>query len=195
MSEQRRKTRIRSIDAIDQDLKDAKTTLNLLERLTEENNNPQTGTFSENESPTLIRNCTHAIILHLTKTLEEPPKNPKKETYNLESLINHLCHDDDKTTLRAECHRIRGNKVYGKLVEYRHNIIAHRNIEYGGFQAIEKAFVECKDYLLRNKKRIGELVDKINMLQMDIASSRNKKLGLPSNVSVVKIIVEGPPSS
>ena len=133
MSEQRREAQIRLNDAIDQDLTDAKTTLNLLERLTQQNDHPQDSLFSSKELETLIRNCVHALILHLTKTMEKPTRNPnpKKEKYNLESLINHVCHDDDKTMLRSECHKIQGNKVYGKLVEYRHNIIAHRNIEYG----------------------------------------------------------------
>ena len=199
MSEQRIEPKLRLNDAIDQDLTDAKITLNLLERLTQQNDHPQDSLFSSKELETLIRNCVHALILHLTKTIEEPPrnpeKNPKKETYNLESLINHMCHDDDKTMLRGECHKIRGNRVYGKLVEYRHNIIAHRNIEYRSSQAIAKEFAECKDYLLRNKERIEKLVDKINELQMNIASSRNKKRGLPSNVAIFEVIIKPSPSS
>ena len=123
---------------------------------------------------TLIRNCTHAIILNLTKTLERP----KGETYNLESLIDHVCHDEDKDMLKEECHKIRGNRIYSELVKYRHSIIAHRNMEYKDYRVVEQEFVECKDYLLNNKERIENLMEKINSLQMTIKRSRNKKLGL-----------------
>lgn len=153
MNEQRNETQVRLLNAIDRDLIDANITLNLIEKLTEQNDHPQTRAFSDEELKTLTRNCTHAIILNLTKTLEKPGD----QTYNLESLINHVCHDDDKATLRDECHKIRGNKVSGKLVEYRHKIIAHRNIEYKDYYVIEDEFIECRYYLLRNKGKIEKL--------------------------------------
>ena len=171
MNEQRNETQVRLLNAIDRDLIDANITLNLIERLTEQNDHPQTRAFSDEELKTLTRNCTHAIILNLTKTLEKPGD----QTYNLESLINHVCHDDDKATLRDECHKIRGNKVSGKLVEYRHKIIAHRNIEYKDYYVIEDEFIECRDYLLRNKGKIEKLIGQIDDLQMKIKKSRTKK--------------------
>ena len=171
MNEQRNETQIRLLNAIDRDLIDANITLNLIEKLTEQNDHPQTRAFSDEELKTLTRNCTHAIILNLTKTLEKPGD----QTYNLESLINHVCHDDDKATLRDECHKIRGNKVSGKLVEYRHKIIAHRNIEYKDYYVIEDEFIECRDYLLRNKGKIEKLIGQIDDLQMKIKKSRTKK--------------------
>ena len=171
MNEQRNETQVRLLNAIDRDLIDANITLNLIEKLTEQNDHPQTRAFSDEELKTLTRNCTHAIILNLTKTLEKPGD----QTYNLESLINHVCHDDDKATLRDECHKIRGNKVSGKLVEYRHKIIAHRNIEYKDYYVIEDEFIECRDYLLRNKGKIEKLIGQIDDLQMKIKKSRTKK--------------------
>ena len=47
--------------------------------------------FNNEELQTLIRSWTHAVILNLTKTIEKP----KGETYNLESLIEHVCQDEN----------------------------------------------------------------------------------------------------
>ena len=173
MNEQRTKPQLRLRNAIDQDLMDAKITLNLIEKLTEQISDRQIDTFDDEELQTLIRNCTHAVILNLTKTLERPGD----KTYNLQSLIELVCHEDDLDVLKAECCKIRGDKIYGKLVEYRHTIIAHRNVEYRDYLVIEEEFTECRDYLLENKGYIKQLIDKIDDLQMKIKSSRIKKLG------------------
>ena len=171
MNEQRMETQVRLLNAIDRDLIDAKITLNIIEKLTEQNNHPQTRTFNDDELQTLIRNCTHAVILNLTKTLEKPGG----KTYNLQSLIEQVCHEDDREVLKEECCKIRGDKIYSKLVEYRHTIIAHRNMEYKDFHAIEDEFTECRDYLLKNNGHIEKLADQIDDLQMEIKRSRTKK--------------------
>lgn len=184
MSEQRVPARIRIHDSIDQDVMDAKMNLNLIEKLAEQEKHPQTCIFSEKERETLMRNCVHTITLNLTKTIEKPTIYEEKiQTFNLESLIDSVCHDEDKKSLREELCKMRGNKIYGKLVEYRHKIIAHRNIEYASQQAIKQVFQECKDYLLKNRGGIEKLVNRIGSLQMDIKDSRDKKRGLPSNSS------------
>ena len=177
MNEQRIPASIRINNAIDLDAMDAKTTLNLIERFTELSNHPETFAFSDKELQTVIRNCVHAIILNLTKTIEKP----REGTYNLQSLIHHICSDEDQDMLKKELHEIRGNKIYGKLVEYRNKIVAHRNMEYGNYQVIEQEFTECGDYLIQNKKRIEKLIGKIYDLQMKIKRSRDKKLGLPTD--------------
>ena len=185
MSEQRIPPQIRISNAIDQDISDTKITLNLIERLTEQSNHPKTLAFSSEELQTLIRNCTHAIILHLTKTIEKPIdktiNGEKVQTYNLESLIKDECPAEDQDKLKQEFCYIRSDHIYQKLVRYRHNIIAHRNMKYSSYQAIEQEFVKCKDYLLENKKHIEKLIDKIHSLQMDIKNSRNKKRRLPTD--------------
>ena len=189
MKEQRIPPRIRIHDAIDQDLKDAKITLNLLEKLTEQEQDPQTCIFSKEELETLIRNCVHAIVLNFTKTIETPKRQFENETYNLESLIDSICQDDDKDSLKGDLREIRGNRIYGRLVEYRLNIIAHRNIEYRNYQAIEWKFKECQDYLLEKKKDIEKLIGKMELLQMDIESSDKKKHGIPEGLASFQIIV------
>ena len=171
MNEQRRETQVRLVNAIDRDLMDAKITLSLIERLTKQNDHPQTFTFNDEELKTLIRNCTYAVVLNLTKTLERPGD----ETYNLQSLIEQVCREEDLEVLKEKCCRIRGDKIYSKLVEYRHTIIAHRNMEYKDYHAIEEEFTECRDYLLKNKEHIEKLIDKIDSLQMEIKRSRTKK--------------------
>ena len=133
MNEQRMETQVRLVNAIDRDLMDAKITLNLIERLTEQSDHPHTRTFNDEELPALIRSCTYAVVLNLTKTLEKPARY----TYNLQSLIDQVCHEDDLDVLKAECCKMRGDKIYGRLVEYRHAIIAHRNIEYKDYLSIE----------------------------------------------------------
>ncbi|MCY4554151.1 MAG: hypothetical protein OXC79_10800 [Candidatus Poribacteria bacterium] len=196
MNNQRRNPQVRILDAIDQDLMDGKISLNLIEKLTQQNAQPSTGAFNNEELQILIRNCTHAVILNLTKTLEKPKEktkvSPKKETYNLESLIDSVCHDEDKDTLKKECHKIRGNKVYCELVKYRNKIIAHRNIEYRTYHAIAQEFAECTDYLLKKKESIEKLLQKINDLQMNIKSSRIKKLGFPDNGAEIFMIDVAP---
>ena len=187
MKAQRIPPRIRIHDAIDQDLKDAKITLNLLEKLTEQEKDPQTCIFSKEELETLIRNCVHAIVLNFTKTIEIPKRQFENETYNLESLIDSICQDDDKDSLKEDLREIRGNRIYGKLVEYRLNIIAHRNIEYRNYQAIEWKFKECQDYLLQKKKDIEKLIGKMGLLQMDIESSYNRKHGIPEGSASFQI--------
>ena len=189
MKEQRIPPRIRIHDAIDQDLKDAKITLNLLEKLTEQEQDSQTCIFSKEELETLIRNCVHAIVLNFTKTIETPKRQFENETYNLESLIDSICQDDDKDSLKGDLREIRGNRIYGRLVEYRLNIIAHRNIEYRNYQAIEWKFKECQDYLLEKKKDIEKLIGKMELLQMDIESSDKKKHGIPEGLASFQIIV------
>ena len=180
MSEQRIQPNLRINNAIDQDLMDAKMNLNLIEKLVEQEKHPQTCIFSTKEQETLMRNCVHTITLNLTKTIEKPTIHEEKiQTFNLESLIDSVCHDEDKKSLREELCKMRGNRIYGKLVEYRHKIIAHRNIEYASQQAIKQVFEECKDYLLKHKGQIEKLIDKINDLQMNIKDSRLKKRGLP----------------
>ena len=180
MKEQQILPNMRINNAIDQDIRDAKINLNLIERFTDPSDLPQILVFSSEELQTLIRNCVHTVILNLTKTIEKPIIYEKRiQTYNLESLIGGVCHDDDINSLKNEVQRIRGNKIYGKLVEYRHKIIAHRNVEYGEYQAIEQEFTECKDYLLKHKEQIEKLIGKINDLQMNIKDSRLKKRGLP----------------
>ena len=180
MKEQQISPNIRINNAIDQDVRDAKINLNLIGKVTDLSDLPQTIVFSSEELQTLIRNCVHAVILNLTKTIEKPIIHEKRiQTYNLESLIDSVCHDDDVNALKNEVQRIRGNKIYGKLVEYRHKIIAHRNVEYRGYQAIEQEFTECKDYLLEHKGQIEKLIEKINDLQMNIKDSRQKKRGFP----------------
>ena len=171
MNEQQRETQVRLLNAIDRDLIDAKITLDLIEKLTEQSNNSHTCIFSDEELQTLIRNCTHAIILNLTKTIERPGA----ETYNLQSLIAQVCHEDDLEVLKVECEKIRGDKIYGKLVKYRHTIIAHRNVEYKDYIVIEEEFAECRDYLLENKGHIEKLIAQIDDLQMKIKRSRTKK--------------------
>ena len=193
MNKKRVKPQTRVCDAIDRDLMDAKITLDLIGRFTEQVSHPQTCPFSNEELQTLIRNCTHAIVLNLTKAVEKPQVNhkvsPKKETYNLEFLIDHVCHDEDKDTLKKECHKIRGNRVYCELVKYRHNIIAHKNLEYANYQAMELEFSECRDYLLKKKGQIKKLIEKINCLQMNIKISQYKELGLPNDGSSISIII------
>ena len=103
MNEQKRNAELRLLNGIDIDLIDAKITLNLIEKLTEQIDNRQASTFGAKELQTLIRNCTHAVILNLTKTLERPGN----KTYNLQSLIDHVCHEDDLNVLKAECCKIR----------------------------------------------------------------------------------------
>ena len=179
MGKQRTKPQLRLRNAIDQDLIDAKITLNLIEKLTKQINDRQTGVFGNAELQTLIRNCTHAVILNLTKTLERPGD----KTYNLQSLIDRVCHEDDLALLKEECHKIRGDKIYSKLVDYRHTIIAHRNMEYKSYRVIEQEFAECRDYLLKNREHIEKFVKKIEDLQMDIKRSRHKKRGLPDDGS------------
>ena len=179
MSEQYQKAQLRILDSIDKDFDDARVSLSLIERLTEQSANSNTSNFSNEELQTLIRNCIHSVILNLTKTLERPSKNKKNETYNIELLIDNRCHDEDKDRLRDKCKKIRGNQVYNQLEKYRNNIIAHRNIVYGSYQAMGDIFSECKDYLLANKERIQTLIGEINTLQMEIKDSRNKKLGRP----------------
>ena len=181
MNEQRVEPQVRLVNAIDRDLIDAKINLNLIERLTEQNDHPQTRAFNDEELQAIIRSCTYAVVLNLTKTLEKPNENPERETYNLQSLIEQVCHEDDLEVLKAECGKIRGDARYRELVKYRHNIIAHRNIEYKDYLAIEDKFTECRDYLLENKGHIGTLVDQINDLQMKIKTSRIKKLGFIDN--------------
>ena len=180
MKEQQIPPNIRINNAIDQDIRDAKINLNLIEKVTDPSDLPQTLVFSSEELQTLMRNCVHAVILNLTKTIEKPIIHEERiQTYNLESLIDSICHHDDINSLKNEVQRIRGNKIYGKLIEYRHKIIAHRNVEYGEYQAIEQEFTECKDYLLKHKGQIEKLIDKINDLQMNIKDSRLKKRGFP----------------
>lgn len=179
MNEQQIPPQMRIWNAIDQDLRDAKITLSLIEKLTDQNNRTQTCLFNNEELETLIRNCIHSIILNLTKTIEKP----KSETHNLESRINNICHDEDQDLLKKEVHKIRGDKIYGKLVEYRHKIIAHRNIEYKSYQAIEQEFTACKDYLRENKEHIEKLIEDIISLLMNIKISRDKKLGRPDNTA------------
>ena len=179
MKEQRRNVEFRLRNGIDMDLIDAKITLNLIEKLTKQIHDRQTGNFGDEELQTLIRNCTHAVILNLTKTLERPGD----ETYNLQSLIDRVCHEDDLEVLKAKCYKIRGDKIYGKLVDYRHTIIAHRNMEYKSYRVIEQEFAECRDYLLKNREHIEKFVRKIEDLQMDIKRSRHKKRGLPDDGS------------
>ena len=191
MNEQPTKPQLRLRNAIDQDLMDAKITLNLIEKLTEQINDPQIDTFDDEELQTLIRNCTHAVILNLTKTLERP----RDETYNLQSLIDRVCHEDDLEVLKAKCYKIRGDKIYGKLVGYRHTIIAHRNMEYKSYRVIEQEFAECRDYLLKNREHIEKLVEKIEDLQMDIKRSQRKKHGLPDDGSEVIRVTFSPEGS
>ena len=179
MNEQRTKPQLRLRNAIDQDLMDAKITLNLIEKLTEQISDRQIDTFDDEELQTLIRNCTHAVILNLTKTLERPGD----KTYNLQSLIELVCHEDDLDVLKAECCKIRGDKIYGRLVGYRHTIIAHRNMEYKSYSVIEQEFAECRDYLLKNREHIEKFVKKIEDLQMKIKRSRHKKRGFPDDGS------------
>ena len=171
MNEQQMETQVRILNGIDRDLMDAKITLNLIEKLTEQANHPHTHAFNDEELQTLIRNCTHAIILNLTKTIEKP----RDESYNLQSLIESVCHEDDLEELKEKFYKIRGNNIYAKLHKYRLTIIAHRNIEYKDYHAIEDEFTECRDYLLRNKRNIENLIDQIDDLQMKIKNSRTKK--------------------
>ena len=171
MNEQQKETQVRILNGIDRDLIDAKITLNLIEKLTEQGNHPHTHTFNDEELQTLIRNCTHAIILNLTKTIEKP----RGESYNLQSLIESVCHEDDLEELKEKFYKIHGNNIYAKLHRYRLTIIAHRNIEYKDFHAIEDEFTECRDYLLRNKRNIENLIAQIDNLQMKIKKSRTKK--------------------
>lgn len=188
MNEQRTGPQVRIADANDRDLRDAKTSLSLIKRLTEQSHLSQNFHFNAEELQTLIRNCTHAIILNLTKTIEKPNERVKEGAYNLESLIDYVCHDEDKDTLKQECHKIRGDKIYSKLVEYRLKIIAHRNIRYSGYQAMEQEFTECKDYLLQNKGHIEKLVEKINALQMKIKRSRTKKeFGYEGEAEIIRV--------
>ena len=191
MNEQKRNVELRLRNGIDIDLIDAKITLNLIEKLTEQINDRQTGTFGDDELQTLIRNCIHAVILNLTKTLERPGD----KTYNLQSLIEQVCHADDLEVLKAECCKIRGDKIYGKLVDYRHTIIAHRNMEYKSYHVIEQEFAECRDYLLKNREHIEKFVKKIEDLQMDIKRSRRKKRGLPNDGSEVIRVTLSPEGS
>ena len=184
MNEQQTETQVRLLNAIDRDLIDAKITLNLIEKLIEQGNHPHTHAFTDEELQTLIRNCTHSIILNLTKTIERP----RSQSYNLESLIDSVCHEDDLVVLKEKCHNIRGEKIYSKLVEYRIKIIAHRNMEYKDYHTIEDEFTECRDYLLNNRERIERLVDEINDLQMKIKKSRTKKeFGYDSGAEIFKI--------
>ena len=193
MNKKRVKSQTRVCDAIDRDLMDAKITLDLIGRLTEQNSHPQTCPFSNEELQTLIRNCTHATVLHLTKAVEKPRVNlkvsAKTETYNLEFLIDSVCHDEDKDTLKKECYKIRGNKVYSELIKYRHNIIAHRNLEYRNYQAMEREFAECRDYLVKKKGQIKNLIEKINCLQINIKISQYKKLGFPDDGSSISLVI------
>ena len=163
MNEQQIQPGLRINNAIDRDVMDAKITLNLIEKLTEQSNHPQTLVFSDEELQTLIRNCVHAIILNFTKTIEEPRTKTvdgeKIQTYNLESLIERECHAENRELLKGEVCKIRGDRVYGKLVEYRLKIIAHRNIRGGGYRKIEQEFAECKDYLLKYKGHIEKLIE------------------------------------
>ncbi len=195
---------IRFLNAIDLDLMDAKKTISLIEKLIAQSNQPNTSVFSKKELQTLIRNCIHSIILNLTKTIEKPKEKIGNEsvklgtrkyreielqTYNLKALIDYTCHDDDLNALTEEYDKIKGNNIYGKLVDYRHSIIAHRNIEYQNYQAIEQKFAECKDFLIKNRDKINSLIDKIHDLQMDIKASRNKKLGLRGDGDVLMLNV------
>ena len=168
-------TQVRLVNAIDRDLMDAKINLNLIERLTKHNDHPQTFTFNDEELQAIIRSCTYVVVLNLTKTLEKPNENPERETYNLQSLIKQVCHEDDLEVLKAECGKIRGDARYRELVKYRHTIIAHRNVKYKDYLVIEEEFTECRDYVLKNKGHIEQLIDKIDDLQMKIKRSRTKK--------------------
>ena len=49
MNEQRVEPQVRLVNAIDRDLIDAKINLNLIERLTEQNDHPQTRAFNDEE--------------------------------------------------------------------------------------------------------------------------------------------------
>ena len=175
MNEQHVPADIRILNAIDQDIEDAKITLGLIEKLTEENSNTHSNIFNKDEIQTLIRNCIHAIILNLTKTIEYP----QWETFNLESHIDAVCHDDDKDQLKIIVKGIRGDHIYGNIRKYRDKIIAHRGIDYKGQHAIKQVFEECKKYIINNKQHINMLLNKINDLQMKIKGSKNKKAGLP----------------
>ena len=179
MNEQRIESALLIDDAIGLDRSDAKITLDLIERLTEQINHPQTLAFSDNELQTLIRNCTHAIVLHFTKTVEKPTK----ERYNLKTLIERECHDEEKAALRVKFNKICRDPVYLKISEYRNNIIAHRGKLFGSYEAVKQEFTECRDYLIQNKKRVEELIDRIFNLQVKIKNSRNKKRGFPSDSS------------
>ena len=195
MSEQRIEPAILINDAIALDRSDAQITLDLIERLTEQGNDPQT--FSDEEFQTLIRNCIHAIVLHFTKTIEEPKgttiRGEKIQTYNLESLIKNECLAEEQDLLRTEVCSIRGDHIYREILEYRIKIIAHRNIRSGSYQEIEQEFIECRNFLIQNKKRIGKLIERIFDLQVKIKNSRNKKRGLPSDSwsDSFQIIVRG----
>ena len=52
MNDQRRVTQVLVVDAIDLDLRDAKVTISLIERLTEQNNHPETCLLT-------TKNCRH----------------------------------------------------------------------------------------------------------------------------------------
>ena len=183
MNEQRIEPTILILDAIGLDRSDAKITLDLIERLTEQGNDPQT--FSDKEFQTLIRNCTHAIVLHFTKTVEKPTK----ERHNLKTLIDRDCRDEDKAALKVKFNKIWRDPVYSKISEYRNNIIAHRGKQFGSYEAVKQEFTECRDYLIQNTKRVGKLIDRIFDLQVKIKNSRNKKRGLPSDSSSDSFVI------
>ena len=57
MKEQRMEPQVRLVNAIDRDLIDAKINLNLIERLIEQNDRPQTRAFNDEELQAIIRSC------------------------------------------------------------------------------------------------------------------------------------------